>query len=713
MSPGEGRALAEAGAHIGQALASVGSSGAGEPADAAAGGGDGEFRGADDGTGPGPELPPVARLLDLAVAELGGQTRPGQVEMAEAVGACMAGGEHSTLLVQAGTGTGKSLAYLVPAARFSTSADKPVVVATATLALQRQLVEKDLPVVARSLAAALGREIRFAVLKGRSNYICMDRLSRGSPDPEEAALFHTPTSRLGRQARRLERWAQTTKTGDRDDLEEPVDGRVWSGLSVSARECPGAANCSFGQECFAEAARTRARSADLVITNHALLAIHVQGEVPVLPDHGAVVVDEAHELVDRMTSALTRELSGTVVQRASGRARRFLEPELVDPLVDAGGYLDELLAELPDGRLRALPDELVVAVSALRDAGHAALLGMKGEGTEAPEAAADRATARAAIQGIHEVAASVLELSAESVAWVSGRAAGSKSLQVAPVTVDGLLRDNLFSGFPVILTSATLAIGGSFNPLAASMGCTEGWTGLDVGSPFNHAKQGVLYCGASIPRPGRDGISEQALHQLAELVDAAGGRSLALFSSWRSVERAEEVLRRRFDGRPDRPLIVAHRGDAVAGLVRQFAQEARTSLLGTLSLWQGVDVPGPSCTLVVIDRIPFPRPDDPIVSARQEQVDASGGNGFAAVSVPRAALMLAQGAGRLIRSPADRGVVAVLDPRLATTGYGAQMRRSLPPLWWTTDLETVTGALRRLDAELSAGEVGAAGIRLP
>jgi len=162
------------------------------------------------------------------------------------------------------------------------------------------------------------------------------------------------------------------------------------------------------------------------------------------------------------------------------------------------------------------------------------------------------------------------------------------------------------------------------------------------------------------------------------------------------------VVVRRFEGRTDRPLIVARRGDAVAGLVRAFADEPRASLLGTLSLWQGVDVPGPSCTLVIIDRIPFPRPDDPVVSARQELVDATGGSGFAAVSVPRAALMLAQGAGRLIRSAEDRGVVAVLDSRLATTGYGAQLRRSLPPLWWTTDLATVLGALRRLDADLTA-----------
>ena len=569
------------------------------------------------------ECPSVADLLELAVRELGGDPRAGQAQMADAIGDCLGAGS-GTVLVQAGTGTGKSLAYLVPAARHAMATDTPVVIATATLALQRQLVEKDLPVVSRALSPALGRDVTFAVLKGRSNYLCLDRLNRGSPDPEESALFDTPTTRLGRQAARLAKWATTTTTGDRDDLTDPVDGRVWSGLSVSARECPGAANCAYGQDCFAEAAKARAREADLIVTNHALLAIHVQGEVPVLPEHGAVVVDEAHELVDRMTTALTRELSAPVVERAAGRARKFLGPELSDPLLDAAGYLGDVLAELPEGRLRALPEELVVAITALRDAGHAAIGGMRGDSADAPEAAADRTTARAAIQGVHEVAAEALLLSGASVAWVGGRSGAPPSLHIAPISVHDLLESNLFAGRPVALTSATLAIGGSFEPLAASLGCAPGWRGLDVGSPFDHGRQGMLYCAADLPRPGREGISELALEQIADLLDAAGGRTLALFSSWRSVERAEEVLRRRLAGRADRPLIVARRGDAIAGLVRQFAEEPRASLLGTLSLWQGVDVPGPSCTLVIIDRIPFPRPDDPVVSARQELIDSQG-----------------------------------------------------------------------------------------
>jgi ATP-dependent DNA helicase DinG len=645
--------------------------------------------------------PEIGDLLARAVDELGGQPRAGQREMARAVAECL-DSEGGTVLVQAGTGTGKSLAYLVAAARGAITHDEPVVIATATLALQRQLVEKDLPVVVRALAEPLGREPEFAVLKGRSNYLCLDRLQRGSPDPDEAALFETPTSRLGRQAARLSRWAQTSETGDRDDLDEPVDGRVWAGLSVSARECPGATACPSGQECFAERARARARSADLVVTNHAMLAIHVEGDTPVLPDHGGVVVDEAHELVDRMTTALTRELSEPVVSRAIGRSRRLLEPELVEPLEDAAAYLDDVLSQLPDGRVLTVPEPLLTVASALRDAGQAALVGLKSKAaSNGPEAASEVSSARAGLQGVHDIAGSVLTLGNGTVAWVATRPGGRATLHLAPLSVSGMLRDNLFAARPVALTSATLTVGGGFEASALSLGCPPGWRGLDVGSPFDHGKQGILYCGAALPSPGRDGVSEAALNQLAELLDAAGGRTLALFSSWRSVERAEEILLRRFSGRSDRPLIVARRGDAVPALVARFAQEPRSSLLGTMSLWQGVDVPGPACTLVVIDRIPFPRPDDPVIAARQERIDAEGGSGFAAVSVPRAGLLLAQGAGRLIRSPEDRGVVAVLDPRLATTRYGPALRRSLPPLWWTTDLGTVTAALRRLDAELT------------
>ena len=223
-------------------------------------------------------------------------------------------------------------------------------------------------------------------------------------------------------------------------------------------------------------------------------------------------------------------------------------------------------------------------------------------------------------------------------------------------------------------------------------------TTMDVGSPFDHAAQGILYVAADLPAPGRDGVAMEALDELAELIEAAGGRTLALFSSWRGVERAADFLRVRLDTIAT-PLLVQRKGDAVGSLVQKFASDPATVLLGTVSLWQGVDVPGDSCICVVIDRIPFPRPDDPLMAARQRAVDDAGGSGFRAIAVPKAGLLLAQGAGRLIRGMDDQGVVAVLDSRLATAGYARALRESLPPFWYTTDRAKVVGALERLRDE--------------
>jgi ATP-dependent DNA helicase DinG len=278
-----------------------------------------------------------------------------------------------------------------------------------------------------------------------------------------------------------------------------------------------------------------------------------------------------------------------------------------------------------------------------------------------------------------------------------------------------LLRERLFGMSTTILTSATLTLGGAFDTLARQWGLPlsttpvrkvdgmatdkeppsdEGpkWTGLDVGSPFVHERAGILYMAKHLPPPGRDGLAESYLDELRELVEAAGGRTLGLFSSMRAAKQATEVLR----DRVDHP-ILCQGEDATALLVTKFAEDPRTCLFGTLSLWQGVDVPGPSLQLVVVDRIPFPRPDDPLASARQRAVAARGGNGFLTVAATHAALLLAQGAGRLLRSMGDKGVVAILDSRLATARYGGFLRASLPPFWSTTDPAVVRGALRRLD----------------
>lgn len=638
--------------------------------------------------------------LAAVVAGIGGEDREGQRRMARAVADALAGGGHA--VVQAGTGTGKSVGYLVPAA-LQAVAGEPVVIATATLALQRQLVERDLPRIAEALTPVLGRPLTFAVLKGRNNYVCLQRLHGAPLDDDGDALFDRPRSGLAAQAVAVREWAEATTTGDRDEYPDEIDPRVWRAFSVGRRECIGESRCSFGEECFTVRRRQQAQDADIVVTNHAMLAIDALEGIPVLPDHAAVVIDEGHELVDRATSAVAGELTAAQVDRATSRARRLLDAETLDRLQDAGEQFADVLAALPPGRLDELPRDLVLALTVVRDVCHQGIaeVGADRDASD-QDALAARQQARAALEDVHDVAGAVLVMGGQDVVWVESAEARAPALRIAPLSVAGLLRDSLFSRSPVVITSATLTSGGGFDPLLTALGIAgQDVTTLDVGSPFDHARQGILYVARHLPPPGRDGTAMEALDELAELIEAAGGRTLALFSSWRGVERAAEYLRVRLG--EAYPLLVQRRGDAVGRLVERFAEEPRSSLLGTVSLWQGVDVPGDSCILVVIDRLPFPRPDDPLTAARQKAIDDAGGSGFAAVSVPRAGLLLAQGAGRLIRGAQDRGVVAVLDPRLATARYAGALRASLPPFWFTTDRAVVLASLSRLRTELEAG----------
>lgn len=663
-----------------------------------------------DDVKPVAEAAPVVEALHVVVDGIGGEQREGQERMATIVARAIADRTHA--VVQAGTGTGKSVGYLVPAALHATSPGSgSVIVATATLALQRQLIDRDLPRIAESLDAVLDRPVTYAVLKGRNNYVCLQRLHGSGEDDDSDALFDAPASALGRQAKALREWAESTTTGDRDDYPDELDPRVWRAFSVGRRECVGEARCAYGEECFTALRRQQAMEADIVVTNHAMLAIDSIEGVPVLPEHDAVIVDEAHELVDRATAAVTAELSVSVAERAVSGSRRLVDPETHERMTVAVETLDDALraqAARMSGptRVEAWPRDVLLALTMIRDAFHQGISEVNAdrEVTD-PQALASRQRAVGSLQEVHDVAGALLGLGSRDVAWLDPGEAGAGRapvVRLAPLSVAGLLRDSLFASGSVVLTSATLSVGGEFASLLASAGLADDTLAVDVGSPFDHGRQGILYVAKHLPAPGRDGVPMEALDELADLVEAAGGRTLALFSSWRGVERAADYLRVRWGSRPDLPVLVQQRGDSVAGLVERFASVPESTLLGTVSLWQGVDVPGESCSLVVIDRIPFPRPDDPLLAARQRAVDEAGGSGFASVSVPRAGLLLAQGAGRLIRSAEDRGVVAVLDSRLATAGYGRALRASLPPFWYTTDRATVLGSLERLREEFTA-----------
>jgi ATP-dependent DNA helicase DinG len=617
--------------------------------------------------------------------------------------------DRTHLAVQAGTGTGKSLAYLVPAMQLAADKRGPVVVSTATIALQRQLVDRDLPRLADALRESLGRTPEFAILKGRNNYLCLNKLRNG-PEDEQDSLFDAPGSQLGAHVKRLHQWAASTTSGDRDEIVPGVPDQAWRQVAVTARECLGPGRCPFGVQCYSERARQMAAAADVVVTNHALLAIDALGEGGILPEHRVVIVDEAHELVDRVTSVATGELSTYAIDFAVRRTGKLADEAEIARLSEAGNALTPLLATMPAGRM----DHLGATLAALRDAATACaaqvrrIAADKSEGADPAEVTAAQ-TALVSLEELGVVADRMITAydqpiaERESVVWLSrpedwSDNARPASLHVAPLEVGDVLAEHLFADKTVVLTSATLTLGGSFAPLARQWGLDVSaigneWAGMDVGSPFAHGRSGILYVAKHLPPPTRDGLPPEYLQELWELIKAAGGRTLGLFSSMRGAKAAAAAMRESL------PYPVLCQGDdSTMQLVKEFAADEPTCLFGTLSLWQGVDVPGPSLRLVVIDRIPFPRPDDPLASARTRAADARGGSGFMEVSANHAALLLAQGAGRLLRTMDDRGVVAVLDSRLVTKRYGEYLRASLPPFWQTTDPEVVRGALQRLAA---------------
>ncbi|WP_426242165.1 ATP-dependent DNA helicase [Nocardioides sp. LHG3406-4] len=645
----------------------------------------------------------VREVLAQAVAALGGEQRDGQVQMAEAVVEAMEGGEH--LLVQAGTGTGKSLGYLVP----SLLHGKRVVVATATLALQHQLVERDLPRLVEAVGGTL--DTSYAVLKGRSNYACLHRIREGVPD-DQGVLVDVPTGSLGGEVVKLREWAEEESkaggSGERDNAPRHTD-RVWRQVSVNHRECLGATKCPFAQECFAERAKEKAQRSHLIVTNHSLLAIDAIEGVPMIPDYDAVVIDEAHELTARVTQAATDELSANDVERAARRAQRHIEGSQADDLADAGDALADALSRTEPGRIDTLGEQLADALALVRDAARALVSAFPKEAAGAGEADAGRTQAKGFAQDVFATVERMAAHVEADVLWLNeARDRMPARLCVAPLQVWGPMRDKLLTDKTVVFTSATLMLGGDFSAVATSLGLKPServlsepveradgvlpWRGIDVGSPFDYGQQAILYVARHLPPPGRDGLGTAQLDEIAELVDAAEGRTLGLFSSRRAAEAAAEAMRERLPH-----LTTLAQGDAqLPELARQFVDDPHTCLFGTLSLWQGLDVPGETCQLVIIDRIPFPRPDDPLMSARQRAADKAGGNGFMQVAATHAALLLAQGSGRLIRTTTDRGVVAVLDPRLSTARYGGFLKASLPPMWTTTDPAVVRKALSRL-----------------
>lgn len=638
-------------------------------------------------------------VLTAVVEAMGGSHREEQVAMVHAVGQALNQGEH--MLVQAGTGTGKSLGYLIPAMMWAVEEDKPVIVSTATLALQKQITAQDAPRVSEQLAEKYQKKPVVRVLKGWNNYVCMRKAMGGYP--EEDALMSRADGEYGLSARgeevvRARRWAMNTQTGDRDDLSPGVDGRVWAQLSISKPECIGE-RCPLVSSCFPRLARLEAMSADIVVTNHAMLALQATGTA-VLPEAYAYIIDEAHELVDRVTSQLTTTISPYILHSLIRLVRRE-KINCVD-LESSSDSLCDILEDLPEGRLIEVPVELYDALVNLRGACQKVgdeIAHMRPSDEE--KAAVKKVGVARTADLIRTIDTCLSVQGAEGglVMWIDKNEEGSSSLTVAPLDVSDALATSLFEDTPAILTSATLALGGNFEHIARQVGFSlpsQGqWQGLNLPTPFQPKKQAICYIASDLPEPNQEGYSDTAFEYMLRLIQASGGGALGLFTSRKAAQRAADYIRDKVDF----PVLL--QGDShLPELITQYRDDDSTCLFGTRSLWQGVDIPGHTNRLVIIDRIPFPRPNEPLTEARSSEAEKKGKSGFFTVSLPAAALLLAQGAGRLLRSHEDRGVLAILDPRLHTKRYGGYLRSALPDFWTTNDLERVCTSLERLSKSI-------------
>jgi len=587
------------------------------------------------------------------------EERPGQQQMAQAVATAIETGKH--LVVQAGTGTGKTLGYLVPAI----VARKRVVVATATKALQDQLAAKDLPF----LEAHLGVPFDWAVLKGRSNYVCMQRVreiqnaDKGQLELEEFAA----TTKV--DINKLVAWAGTTDTGDQASLDwAPVD-RAWQAVSVGSDECPGATRCPMGSVCFAEAARTRASMADVVVVNMHLYGLHVASGGMLLPEHDVVVMDEAHQLEDIMSDTVGVQVAGGRFTTLTAALKRIIDdPKLVGAVAESSLLVRDALAPFLGQRLsRPFPDAVQTMLVDVRGRIEHAQTALRAINSDVDDAKARKLRGQQLATRLQESIDLALDNRDGYVAFVSG-GPDYPRLEIAPLEVGNVLNNGIWAQRTAILASATIPAS-----LGSRVGLPPGgFDEIDVGSPFDYEHHAMLYCALHMPDPRSPAFGPAVHEELAALITAAGGRTLALFTSWKAMDAAAEAVR----ASVTMP-ILTQRDLPKTALVKAFSEDEHACLFATAGFFQGVDIPGRTLSLVVIDRIPFPRPDDPLLSARRELLGAAA---FGQIDLPRASMLLAQATGRLIRTAQDRGVVAVMDPRLGKANYRWEIVKALPPM---------------------------------
>lgn len=630
----------------------------------------------------------VAAQLTSLVEKLGGTRRESQEQMAIEVAAAIRDGHH--LMCEAPTGTGKSFAYGVPAALASDPGGPPIIIATVKKSLQEQLMNSDLPALARHFPG-----LNYANLKGRGNYVCKSRLEdaaggdalfdeRVDPDDFESMLD----------------WASETETGDHADAPNGVPERLLRQVSVSGNECPGADNCRFGDVCFAEKAKARAFSADIVVTNLAMLLVDMSSEAAgkVVPEHDTVIIDEAHTLHEAATNALGVELRSGRFSWAAAVASEFIAQEQRDELESLGKRIGMVLDELATTEAAVVPAE--GELGSLLSTASSHVLQCRGKVMSTPVTTDEREKrelASASLAGLAGDIGLLLEPPEGSVCWAEpSRGKAMASLRMAYVDLAPLLRQMLFDTRTVVMTSATMTVGGAFDRVQADMGLTLSPPSpareLMVPSPFDYQQQGRLFVPKAWPTPRSPQWPEMFREQTWRFIEAAGGRTMALFTSWGNLRATVEYLRPKCE---EVGITLLVQGEAPAGrLIQQMREDETAVLCGVASFWEGVDVAGDSLLSVIIDKVPFPRPGEPLMDARRNAAELRKENPFSTVDIPKAATLLAQGVGRLIRRVDDVGVVAVMDSRLATKGYRNLLLGSLPNFKRTIDAEAVEAFLR-------------------
>lgn len=608
----------------------------------------------------------------------GAEERQGQIEMVYNIAKSI--NAQRSIVVQAGTGTGKSLGYLVP----SIIQGKKTVVATATKALQDQLNNSDLPL----LQQTLGHDFTWAVVKGRSNYVCVQRVEEYKEQPDD--LFATPAQQKSKkELEQLITWSHTTESGDFEELTFPTHENTRKAISVGVDECPGRSKCPSGNKCFAEKARDAANDADVIVVNLHLYGLHLASGGNILPEHEVVIFDEAHQLESVLSDTVGTTISGGRISSAAGAMRQvFAEPELTNRLEEQALRLTTILSPLSGQRLtQPVPSQITELLQTIR-LEVMEKIGLLREITTDNESTQQKIY-RAQTQSTRLVESLDLVLGSTTgfVFFVEGNE-NRALLKVSPLHVGDILREQVWSTHCAVLTSATIP-----QTMPERVGLDRDTIEvLSVDSPFNYEKNSRLYCSPEFPDRNSPRFTEFVHDELEALITAAGGRTLALFTSNKALHAAIAEMRTRL------PMTILTPSELPRQkLIEDFLADESSCIFASQSFFQGIDLPGRTLSLVVLDKLPFPRPDDPLLEARREAVGRE--TSFQAIDLPLAATALAQAAGRLIRTASDKGVVAVLDRRLATANYWRTLISALPPMARTRNREEIEQFLRDITTE--------------